>query len=283
MPVLQADNHLWSFKSEIKRFIFAVTPEKILLELKKVYYLRELQRFSERDLDIVKLLVKPDDHVIDVGANVGWYTNVLSQSVGPGGRVYSIEPMPSTFSILTACVKKLKLTNVDLINCAASDQDGIVLMEAPALPSGGTNYYRARIIEEDIATNLPQRSHVKRKSIDSLLNDSAKISFVKCDVEGHEWAVVRGAKRIIRDSRPAWLIEISGDPDSPTSNSRALLDYFYAERYVAFWYDNGVLRSRNRGDRAINYFFLTSDHLNGLKWSGVEVENHSFTDSVKMT
>jgi FkbM family methyltransferase len=271
-----------ALKRNFKSFVLAVTPGKLLIQLKKMHYLRELQRFSEDDLQVVKMLVKRDQHVIDVGANVGWYTNMLSQFVGPRGRVYSIEPMPPTFSILASCVKKLQLMNVELINCAASDQDGEVLMETPTLPSGGENYYRARIIASDSATNSLQRAYVKRKSIDSLASGSLKISFVKCDVEGHEWAVVQGAKRMIGQSKPAWLIEISGNPDASTSDAAALLDYFRGEGYGVFWYDGQTLRPRNRGDRSINYFLLTSDHLETLKRSGLQIaKNQSFEESAR--
>jgi hypothetical protein len=40
-----------------------------------------------------------------------------------------------------------------------------------------------------------------------------KVTFIKCDVEGHELAVVSGGKKFFERSKPAWLMEVGGDPD----------------------------------------------------------------------
>ena len=66
----------------------------------------------------IKYLVKPGDSVLDIGANVGWYTNHLSLLVGEPGKVYSIEPIPETFALLRAVVGELGLSNVESLNYA---------------------------------------------------------------------------------------------------------------------------------------------------------------------
>ena len=76
-----------------KSIALKVLPDPILRYLKKIYYVYELKRFSERDepdLRVVKKLINPGDHVVDVGANVGWYTKVLAESVSADGQVYKI-------------------------------------------------------------------------------------------------------------------------------------------------------------------------------------------------
>ena len=79
-------------------------PEPLLQSIKARHYARMLRSFTidqEPDLKLVQHLVKPGDTVLDVGANFGVYTRVLSQLVGPAGRVISVEPVPQTFSILS--------------------------------------------------------------------------------------------------------------------------------------------------------------------------------------
>lgn len=49
---------------------------------------------DERDLDVARRLAVPGSVVLDVGANVGIYTRVLSETVGAAGRVHSFEPLP---------------------------------------------------------------------------------------------------------------------------------------------------------------------------------------------
>ena len=61
------------------------------------------------------------------------------------------------------------------------------------------NFYQARLSEQGL--------EVKLVRLDDLFQSG--ISFVKCDVEGHELEVIEGAKELIRACRPAWLIEVS--------------------------------------------------------------------------
>ncbi len=131
-----------------KSFILRLFPEKVLVPLKKAYYLYALKRLSELDepdLTVVKYLVRAKDTVIDVGAHVGWYTKVLSELVGHEGRVYSIEPIPVTFNLLEFCIKRLRFTNVEAINCAISGTDGAATMEIPQNDTGEDSYYLATI------------------------------------------------------------------------------------------------------------------------------------------
>jgi len=64
------------------------------------------------------------DFVIDVGAFSGSYTALLSRLVGRTGEVWSIEPVPDTFRILSYCVASSNLENVRLFNLALSDSCG---------------------------------------------------------------------------------------------------------------------------------------------------------------
>ena len=62
-----------------------------------MYYAKSIQSFWEADIEPIKKLVEPGDFVVDLGANIGWYSNVLSGLVGDQGKVFSIEPIPDTF------------------------------------------------------------------------------------------------------------------------------------------------------------------------------------------
>src|SRR5881296_1063654 len=109
------------FKTLMMKALPRVFSERIL----KTYYLGRLRAYahsdeildSEKDLQVVKHIVRLGDVVFDVGANFGFYTLYLSRYVGDHGLVYSIEPIPLTFSILTHGVKRLQLSNIKLVNC----------------------------------------------------------------------------------------------------------------------------------------------------------------------
>ncbi len=250
------------FKSIALKFL----PDPILRYLKKIHYVYELKRFSERDesdLRVVKKLINLGDHVVDVGANVGWYTKVLAESVSTDGRVYSIEPISMTFDILSHCVHQLGLKNVELFCCGISETAGEALMEIPSFKKGGDNYYMARIVSCDNRVEKGnKRIPVHLRSLDEiLLGSKSPIKFIKCDVEGHELAVVKGARAVTEKFRPAWLVEVSHDPDEIGSPSHELFSILRSYDYKVFWLNGDNLVERVARDRSVNYFFLTAEQL----------------------
>lgn len=265
---------------QVKYLASRLVPEKVLTQLVKPYYARLVQSFAEKELDIVKVLVAPGDYVIDVGANIGWYTRPLAHFVGDSGRVYSIEPVPRSFDILRFCTKKLRLQNVTLLNCAISDRAGAALMEIPTSEwdrgrereRGWGNYYNARLVEDQVAARAPRTLDVRLTSLDAMFLDLPKaVTFIKCDVEGHELWVLRGARRLISRARPAWLLE-AANPDDPASRSWQVFKYLEELGYAPYWYDGARLIRRSPGDRSQDYFFLTPQHLALIPGGGMPIQ-----------
>jgi FkbM family methyltransferase len=247
-----------------KGYLLALTPKVILWYLKRIHYLRVFKNVSEtteKDLKIVRQIVKSGEYVVDIGSNIGIYTAFLSGLVGEEGRVFSIEPVTFTFDFLRNNVKKTKKGNVVLLNYAISQSDGELLMEIPKYTTGGENYYQARICQK-YSKSPHAVEAVQARRLDSLLGGvEKKISFVKCDVEGHELECIGGASGIISQFHPIWLIEISGNPDEKNSKASRTFELLESKGYEGFWFDGRFLRKRGKGDMSVNYFFLTKEHL----------------------
>jgi FkbM family methyltransferase len=145
--------------------------------------------------------------VLDLGANKGHYTNRLSQLVGPFGRVFAFEPVPSTFASLSANVTRFRYQNVTLINAAASSVPGILSMELPVNDKGIINPYRASVCEQG-------NQWVAAVTIDSLIHVNQSVRLIKIDVEGHEMQALRGMVRILTLNRPVLIVE-ENDPEIP--------------------------------------------------------------------
>ncbi|MFA6235219.1 MAG: FkbM family methyltransferase, partial [Bacteroidota bacterium] len=90
----------------------------------------------EPEYHILDQLVSEGEWVIDVGANVGYYSKKFSDLVGPRGRVIAIEPVPETFAFLASNTLLFDNLNVSLLNLAASDASTIVRMEIPVDAAG---------------------------------------------------------------------------------------------------------------------------------------------------
>jgi len=262
-------------KRLLKWAAWKILPHSTIQFIKKRHYLRLLCSQSlekEPELRVVKYLVKPGDTVIDIGANVGVYTKILSELVGLEGQVYSIEPFPSTFEILCYNVRKLRLDNVEPINVAISDSESIVTMALPYDSSGAETHYRAAVITNPEKKDKTKATNVQTTTIDSrFLSTVETISFIKCDVEGHELACIKGAAKFLTRSKAAWLIEISGEPDDMNSAAYNVFKIFHDWGYSAWWHDGSKLRKRCPGDKSTNYFFLKNNHIDILKKSELEL------------
>jgi FkbM family methyltransferase len=251
-----------SVKAAMLRFM----PDVLLRPLKRVRYLTTVRSFWSPEADIMVALIAGGDHVLDIGAYVGWYTRVLSQAVGPGGVVYAFEPVPDTFRLLSFCVRCLRLRNVVLFNCAASRTDGRAMMTVPHYPAGGENFHQASLSTLAVRTVPLRQVTVELRTVDSVLpNPPHPISFIKCDVEGHEAEALEGAARTIERDRPALCVEVSGDPDAAGSPSCGIVSALARWGYEAYWLDGGRLTRRRRGDKSVNYFFLTEAHQSRLR------------------
>ena len=172
----------------LRQFVLRRVPAPLLRPVRRRYYLRKLRALpiaSEPDLALSLRLVRAGDSVIDLGANIGLYTLHLSRRVGPEGAVLSVEPIPETFDVLVWVARQLGLSNVRLLNAAASATSGSVRMNVPRDPRGLANYYRATVLEG--AASCSPCIEVEARTLDEMATQIRRpVAFVKVDVEGHE-------------------------------------------------------------------------------------------------
>jgi FkbM family methyltransferase len=264
----------WNPKVILGRVILPLLPEPVLHRLKKSYYAFLLTRtpetWIERDAFIAQHFISPGDVVLDIGANLGVFTRFLSRCVGPNGKVYSFEPIPQTFEFLTNNIRKLRLPNVEALNFAASDSERSDTMVIPTYRWGSECWYDARIKTEKSDPSW-RTMEVKSRSLDNFFAEkppSSAISFIKCDANYHELAVLRGAFQTIETFRPAMLIEVNPDPDDPTTTAYATFDLLRRTGYEIFLFDGARLAQRKPGQRSQNYFFLTAQQVKRLDAEG---------------
>jgi FkbM family methyltransferase len=124
---------------------------------------------------------------VDVGANVGYYTLVASKLVGSHGRVYAIEPVPSTAVILKANVKMNDCRNVLVYDVAAWSSEEEVTLEIPESAYGYASVVRG--------SDEGKKITVKATTLDEILQGATSVDLVKIDVEGAEHEVLIGAKK----------------------------------------------------------------------------------------
>ena len=256
--------------SFLKSRALRLLPEWVLQPLRVWHHRRVLGSFSdaeEPDLVVVRELVQRGTIAVDLGANFGMYTKVLSELVGPTGSVISVEPVPQTFDRLSRNIRSLGMRNVSCVNVAISDFDGDVLMELPSYDTGGINFYQATVIASADEKVVPSERQVRVPALrlDTLVAGKGVVGFVKCDVEDHELACLSGGKMVLNTHSPAWLVEVSGNPDKSGTRAMRVLSIFQDLSYGTWWFDGHKLHERQPGDRSTNYFFLKEAHVARLR------------------
>jgi FkbM family methyltransferase len=140
-------------------------------------------------------LVRPGETVFDLGANVGFYTLLGSELVGPSGLVYAFEPLPRNLLYLRRHVALNGLTNVRVIEAAVSDVRGRHRFQCHQSAAMG-HLASDGAIEVSTVTldNFVFENHI------SMPNS------IKIDVEGAEFSVLQGAREVLAQKRPALLL-----------------------------------------------------------------------------
>jgi FkbM family methyltransferase len=252
-----------------KQLVAAVLPDSVLLQLKTRYYIKLLRNDSDERMEVdaraLPLLVRPGDFVIDVGAFVGFYTQRLSRLVGPGGAVWSFEPMPQTHKILSAAVRSLGLANVRLFPHALSDASRATQMEIPRYSGGGESFWDAKIVDGGGDAQAFRRFEITTRTLDSLTAGTDRpLTFIKIDAEYHELQVIRGALETFRRWHPVLQVETLEPVDDPGTDFHTMLQLLAGLGYRPYRFDGSGFHLRHPGEREQNVFFLTDDRAAAL-------------------
>jgi FkbM family methyltransferase len=249
-----------TFNVILKNLALRLLPNALLQPLRKSHYARKLNASApEPEMAVLRHLAPAGGCAIDLGANFGSYTKMLAETVGETGMVYAFEPIPLTYHVLRSNLNRLGLKNVEALPVAVSDQASFVEMTVPRYAGGGANFYEARI--GGAGGKQAEVVRVTTVRLDEIFGDLERLDVIKCDVEGHELSALRGAERLLKRHHPAWLMELSGNPDEPSSAAAEVVVRMRAEGYDIYRLDGHKLRPRATGHRAINYFFLRPEHL----------------------
>jgi FkbM family methyltransferase len=169
---------------------------------------------------------KEGDTVVDIGAHMGRYTITSSKSVGASGKVIAIEADPYTFRILQHNLRLNKLTNVTTLNWAVYSKKARLKLYRPDEYLGSTGHrslmtnYPDFPAPKDHKVNETRYIEVEADILDNLLKSRGinEVNWIKIDVEGAEYEVLKGAKEILSaNTSISILVEVHGkDTYGPT-------------------------------------------------------------------
>lgn len=164
------------------------------------------------ETDVLKIfvgLIKPGSVILDIGANVGLYSLLGSEMVGPAGRILAFEPEPATHAALLKNLNINGIDNVTALPMALSDRNGMVELSVPeevkARYEFGDSY-----LSMNPAADEGSRNAIPCRRLDEVLEEMnlTKVDLIKIDVEGAEYLCLSGADRLLQgDHKPIILME----------------------------------------------------------------------------
>lgn len=147
------------------------------------------KKISDRQkIALFKEIIKPGMRVLDLGANIGFYTVLFSKLVGENGKVFSFEPDAKNYKYLEENTKTLY--NVIIEKKAVSDKTEKI------------KFYISKDLNVDHQSydNGEGRDceEVDAIALDDYFPDNAKIDFIKIDIQGYEPIALKGMSKIMR-------------------------------------------------------------------------------------
>jgi FkbM family methyltransferase len=151
--------------------------------------------WRDADLNFMRAYLRPGDHVIDVGANVGDTALTAALAVGAAGRVWAVEPHPRTFSFLKGNIAlNDKSAIVTAVNAAAAEADGTLSF------SDDRRDDMNRVGQPGVA--------VAARRLDDMIAYRGPVDLMKIDVEGYELPALKGAPTLLGKTQCAY-VEVS--------------------------------------------------------------------------
>ena len=184
--------------------------------------LRKYGEFSVGEQEIFEQIVRPGFIVVEVGANLGGHTVVLSRLVGPHGEVHAFEPQRIVFQTLCANLALNQCTNVFATQAGVGASAGTILV--PALnPAEPCNFGGLSLRDTKFGETVPL------VTLDSV--NLIGCHLLKVDVEGMEVEVLTGGKETIMTYHP--LMYLENDREERSEELLTLVDQL---GYRAYWH-----------------------------------------------
>ncbi len=197
----------------VKKALFSILGVKTYLKLvSKAFFISLdcglLRRKRAFDFHyFVKKLIRPGDTIIDIGANVGYYSKLFARYSGVGGSVISVEPVLLFRDILKCNTRKYK--NIQIMPFALGEDDGKKIRMG--IPAGSPHFRHGltRVMEENTAADHSFTAEMRHPA--KLFVKIRHCNYIKMDVEGYEVHIIPLMMDFIKQHKPLIQLETSGE------------------------------------------------------------------------
>ena len=218
-------------------------------------------KYEPHETRVMDLLSADAQHVLDVGANIGWYSVRFAQRY-PQAQIYAFEPLPLSYSFLEKNVVLNDVEgNVKCFNYGLSDASGS--FEYYVAPGAATNASLLNVVNSD---NAKKVVCLTLTMDEWCANNDVCPDFIKCDVEGAEFLVCRGGTQVLTANQPVIFAELLRKWSKPFGyHPNDMLSFLSGLGYVCFAV----------GEFGVRYIDVITDETLETNYAFVHRESHS--------
>jgi FkbM family methyltransferase len=240
----------------MNRFLFSLLGPEL--------YLRLVSRFFFWFLDMGFLKGKPEfwhhyftpsllptgGYVLDIGANLGYYSRLFQRKVGAKGRVYAVEPVALFRRVLIRNTRNHQ--NIEIFPFALGSEDGKVI--EMGIPGSHKNFRHGltRILTSE-DKEVKHTFKVEMRNPEKLFAEIDRLDFIKCDVEGYEIHIFPLLEKLITTYKPVIQIETSG------RNRELIMEQLTENGYKAYRLNVDRLVEYKMGEYPLDLIFVHAD------------------------
>ena len=182
--------------------------------------------YERYESEIFRSKAKPGMTIIDIGANLGYYTAIASRLAGDNGLVIAFEPEPNFFKLLSRNIGRNNMKNTACFELAIAEKNGLTNLYL----SNENKGHNSIIKSEELKTSV----QVKTTTLDDFLLSQkiTKVNIIKMDVEGAEILALEGMRNTLAKHLPLLFLEFS--PHSIIKLNRKPLDLLLTLRNFGY-------------------------------------------------
>ena len=208
-----------------------------------------------------KKLVREGDTVVDLGANLGYYSNLFQEWVGSTGKLYAIEPVIPFNEILQWRLANKK--HVTIFPYALGTEEKNITLVIPKnlsyLSTGLPNVY-----DSNTHGDLEEygfKFDAKMKKGSELFKDLDRLDFLKCDIEGYEEFVFPEMKSVFEKHQPIIQVETWG------THKKVVEDFLFSLGYQEYHLQQNKLQPTTVGHdpSIVDFIFVHPNNLNAME------------------
>ena len=192
----------WSLKSHESQLVVSVIGHEMHLNPSDTGLSRELFLYRIHEpltTYVLQKELRQQMIVIDIGANIGYYTLIIAKAIGSEGEVLAVEPDPVSVNFLSKNISINGYQNVKIKQIAVGDHNG-----SATLYRFKHANWNSLIASSDSAEAV----EVPCLTLDSLIQSRKKVDLVRMDIEGYECDVIENASWVLQELKPKLCIEI---------------------------------------------------------------------------